>query len=240
MELIFLPRKFYNSYAILHTRFMLVILVRSLIIFIVLVAGMRLMGKRTLGELQPYEFVIVLAIADLASVPMQDISISIFYGLVPLGAVIILHYAITILTSKSIKARKFLNGKPFIIIDDDGINAKTMQKLNIDINDLLAGIRQQGYFSITQIKYGIIETNGKLSLLQDDEAKAPNSIPMTLIVEGKLLDENIADLNITREQINKLLSDNRLKMKDVLLLTAESNNIFIQPKNAKYIEVTVE
>jgi uncharacterized membrane protein YcaP (DUF421 family) len=219
---------------------MLVIVVRSIVIFIVLVVGMRLMGKRTLGELQPYEFVIVLAIADLASVPMQDISISIFYGLIPLGVVIVMHYAITILTSKSIKARKLLNGKPFIIIDDDGINAKTMEKLNIDVNDLLAGIRQQGYFSITQIKYGIIETNGKLSLLEDDEASPPNSIPMTLIVEGKLLDNNIQGLDITEAQINKLLSDNRLKMKDVLLLTAESKNIFIQPKNAKYIEVTVK
>lgn len=218
---------------------MLVVLVRSVIIFIILVIGIRLMGKRTLGELQPYEFVIMLAVAELACIPMQDINISIFYGLVPLGVVIVLHYTITILTSKSIKMRKFLNGKPFIVIDDDGINAETLQKLNIDINDLMASIRQQGYFSITQIKYGIIETNGKLSLLENEEAEAPNSIPMTLIVEGKLLDENINVLNITKAQIDKLLSDNRLKMKEVLLMTADSKNIFIQPKGAKYIQVQV-
>lgn len=218
---------------------MLVVLVRSVIIFIILVVGIRLMGKRTLGELQPYEFVIMLAVAELACIPMQDINISIFYGLVPLGVVIVLHYTITILTSKSIKMRKFLNGKPFIVIDDDGINAETLQKLNIDINDLMASIRQQGYFSITQIKYGIIETNGKLSLLENDEAQVPNSIPMTLIVEGKLLDENINVLNITKAQIDKLLSDNRLKMKEVLLMTADSKNIFIQPKGAKYIQVQV-
>lgn len=218
---------------------MLVVLVRSVIIFIILVVGIRLMGKRTLGELQPYEFVIMLAVAELACIPMQDINISIFYGLVPLGVVIVLHYTITILTSKSIKMRKFLNGKPFIVIDDDGINAETLQKLNIDINDLISSIRQQGYFSITQIKYGIIETNGKLSLLENDEAQVPNSIPMTLIVEGKLLDENINVLNITKAQIDKLLSDNRLKMKEVLLMTADSKNIFIQPKGAKYIQVQV-
>ncbi|NLL55734.1 MAG: DUF421 domain-containing protein [Clostridiales bacterium] len=219
---------------------MLVIIIRSIIIFLVLVLGMRLMGKRTLGELQPYEFVIVLAIADLAVTPMQDIAISIFYGLVPLGVVIILHYAITAVTAKSIKARKLLNGKPFIIIDDDGINSNTLKKLNIDVNDLLAGIRQQGYFSIQQIKYGIIETNGKLSLLQDDQAKPPNSIPMTLVVEGKILDENISAVNVTEEQIYKLLQENGLKLQDVLLLTADSKDIFIQPRNAKYIEVTVQ
>ncbi len=182
----------------------------------------------------------MLAIADLAVTPMQDIAISIFYGLVPLGVVIILHYAITAVTAKSIKARKLLNGKPFIIIDDDGINSNTLKKLNIDVNDLLAGIRQQGYFSIQQIKYGIIETNGKLSLLQDDQAKPPNSIPMTLVVEGKILDENISAVNVTEEQIYKLLQENGLKLQDVLLLTADSKDIFIQPRNAKYIEVTVQ
>lgn len=197
------------------------------------------MGKRTLGEMQPYEFVIVLAVAELACIPMQDISISIFYGLIPLGVVIILHSILTILSSKSIKMRKFLNGKPFIIIDDDGINVKTMEKLNIDVNDLLASIRQQGYFSITQIKYGIIETNGKLSILENDKADAPNSIPMTLIVEGKLLNKNVDALNLTQQSIDKLLNDNKLKMKEVLLMTADSNNVFIQPKNAKYIEVQV-
>jgi len=229
-----------NILPFLHTTNMLVIIIRSIIIFLVLVLGMRLMGKRTLGELQPYEFVIVLAIADLAVTPMQDIAISIFYGLVPLGVVIILHYAITAVTAKSIKARKLLNGKPFIIIDDDGINSNTLKKLNIDVNDLLAGIRQQGYFSIQQIKYGIIETNGKLSLLQDDQAKPPNSIPMTLVVEGKILDENISAVNVTEEQIYKLLQENGLKLQDVLLLTADSKDIFIQPRNAKYIEVTVQ
>lgn len=197
------------------------------------------MGKRTLGEMQPYEFVIVLAVAELACIPMQDISISIFYGLIPLGVVIILHSILTILSSKSIKMRKLLNGKPFIIIDDDGINVKTMEKLNIDVNDLLASIRQQGYFSITQIKYGIIETNGKLSILENDKADAPNSIPMTLIVEGKLLNKNVDALNLTQQSIDKLLNDNKLKMKEVLLMTADSNNVFIQPKNAKYIEVQV-
>lgn len=218
---------------------MLVVLVRSVIIFVTLVLGIRFMGKRTLGEMQPYEFVIVLAVAELACIPMQDISISIFYGLIPLGVVIILHSILTILSSKSIKMRKFLNGKPFIIIDDDGINVKTMEKLNIDVNDLLASIRQQGYFSITQIKYGIIETNGKLSILENDKADAPNSIPMTLIVEGKLLNKNVDALNLTQQSIDKLLNDNKLKMKEVLLMTADSNNVFIQPKNAKYIEVQV-
>jgi len=224
-----------------HTKSsMLTVLLRSIIIFTVLVIGIRFMGKRTLGELQPYEFVIMLAVAELACIPMQDISISIFYGLVPMGVIIVLHFAITVLTAKSIKARRLLNGRPFIVIDDNGICARTLKKLNIDVNDLLASIRQQGCFSITQIKYGIIETNGAISLLKNEEAPAPNSIPVTLIVEGRYMSENMQIMGITQAQVEKVMSDNRLKLKDVLLMTADSGKVFIQPKDAKYIEVQVE
>lgn len=212
---------------------------RSIIIFILLILGIRLMGKRTIGELQPYEFVITLAVADLACTPMQDISIPLLYGLVPLFAIFVAHYVITLITTKSIKFRKMLNGKPFIVIDGDGINSECLTKLNMNVNDLMALIRQQGYFSITQISYGIIETNGKLSVLPNEEAEAPKSIPMTLIVEGTLMHENIKSLDVTEEKINKVLQEKNLKQKDVVLMTADSNTLFIQPRNSKYFTVEV-
>lgn len=218
---------------------MLVVLVRSLIIFVLLVLGIRLMGKRTIGELQPFEFVIVLAVADLACTPMQDISIPILYGLVPLFTIFVAHYFLTLITTKSIKFRKVLNGKPFIVIDGDGINTECLTKLNMNVNDLMALIRQQGYFSVTQISYAIVETNGKLSVLENEEAEAPQSIPMTVIVEGTLLHENIQSLNITEEQINNVLSEQKIRKKDVVLMTADSNSLFIQPKNSKYLTVEV-
>lgn len=218
---------------------MLVVLLRSLIILFLLIVGVRLMGKRTIGELQPYEFVITLAVADLACTPMQDISIPILYGLVPLFTVFVAHYAITLVTTKSIKFRKVLNGKPFIVIDGDGINSECLTKLNMNVNDLMALIRQQGYFSVTQISYGIIETNGKLSILPNEEAEAPQSVPMTVIAEGHVMEENINSLNITVEQIDKVLSEQNIKKKDVVLMTADSNSLFIQPKKSKYVTVEV-
>ncbi len=218
---------------------MLVVLVRSLIIFILLVLGIRLMGKRTIGELQPFEFVITLAVADLACTPMQDISIPLAYGLVPLFTIFVAHYFITLATAKSIKFRKFINGKPFIVIDGDGINSECLSKLNMNVNDLLALIRQQGYFSITQISYGIIETNGKLSILENSQSEAPQSIPMTLITEGTLLHENIHSIDITEEQIERVLAEQKIRKKDVVLMTADSNTLFIQPRNSKYITVEV-
>jgi len=192
------------------------------------------MGKRTIGELQPYEFVITLAIADLACIPIQDISISIFYGLVPLVVVFLLHYGMTFFTTKSIRFRKFLNGKPQIIIDHDGIVSECLTKLCINVNDLLAMIRQQGYFSIKQIKFGVIETNGKLSILPKENVDPPKSVPMTLIVEGKIMTVNAQLIEFSKEKILKILKEKNVKLNQVVLMTADCEEILIQPRKSKF------
>ena len=213
---------------------MFIVLIRSVIIFLLLIIGIRLMGKRTIGELQPYEFVITLAVADLACTPMQDISVPLIYGVVPLLSLFVIHYVMTMLSAKFIRFRKVLNGKPFIVIDGDGINSETLTKLNMDVNDLISLIRQQGYFSVEQVAYAILETNGKLSVLPKENAVAPVSIPETLIVEGSIMTENVKSVGFSQEKIKKILSDNHVKEKDVVLLTCENNRLFLQPKNDKY------
>lgn len=213
---------------------MIVVVARSLIIFAVLIFIMRLMGKRTIGELQPYEFVITLAIADLACTPMQDISIPLLYGLIPLFTVFIAHYVITLITTNKIKFRSKLNGTPLIVIDSDGINSECLKKLNMNVDDLMSLVRQQGLFSLEQVSYGIIETNGKLSILENTEVDAPSSVPTTLIVEGKFMSQNMQNIDITTEQVQKILNEQQLIRKNIMLMTAESNKVFIQPKNEKF------
>lgn len=224
----------YISFAFAYAKGMLVILIRSVIIFTFLVLGMRLMGKRTIGELQPFEFVIVLAVAELACTPMQDLSTPLTYGLVPLFTLCVTHYFVTLCSAKYIRFRKFINGKPVIVVDSDGICSEAIRKLNLNVNDLLEMIRQQGYFSLQEIKYAIIETNGKLSIMENEEAEQPQSIPTTIVMEGKFLGNNAEPLQITKESILKLITDRKLKMKDVLLLTVDSNQVFLQAKNQKY------
>lgn len=197
------------------------------------------MGKRTIGEFQPFEFVIVLAVAELASTPMQDVSTPILYGLIPLFTVFIAHYIMTHISTKSIRFRKFVNGQPMIIIDGNGINYAILTKLSLNVNDILEMIRGQGYFSIEEVSYAVIETNGKLSVLENSQAQAPETVPATLIVEGKVMGENLKMINGKRENLEKILQDNKLAMKDVLLLTAESKKIFIQPKYGKYFTFEV-
>ncbi len=216
---------------------MFTVVLRALIVFVVLIAGVRLMGKRTIGELQPYEFVITLAVADLACTPMQDVSVPLLYGIVPILVLFVVHYLLTLLTTKSMLFRKFLNGKPFIVIDGDGINSECLTKLNLSVNDLLSLIRQQGYFSIPEISFGIIETNGKLSLLKNENAEAPSSIPTTLVVEGKIIDENAEKMNIDTQKIKNILREQSLSIKDTVLMTAESGKVFIQPKRAKFLTI---
>ena len=217
-----------------HATSMFIVLIRSLIIFTLLIVGIRLMGKRTIGELQPYEFVITLAVADLACTPMQDISVPLLYGLIPLFSIFVMHYLMTMLSAKFIRFRKVLNGKPFIVIDSDGINSECLTKLNMDVNDLVSLIRQQGYFSVEQVAYAIVETNGKLSVLPRENAPAPVSVPETLIVEGSVMTENAKSVGFSEEKIRSILEQNNLRVKDVVLLTCENNRLFLQPKKEKY------
>ncbi len=214
---------------------MVIITLRSLIIFSLLVFFVRLMGKRTIGELQPYEFVITLALADLACIPIQDSNISILYGLIPLTVLFLAHYFLTLLTAKSVKARLNINGRPITLIDPDGINTDSLKKLNLNVNDVLGMIRQQGYFCISEILYALIETNGKISIMANPDAVKPNDLPISLIVDGRLMTNNFELINFNTDKVRKILEENNLIQKDVILMAKEGKRLFIQPVGKKYI-----
>ena len=193
------------------------------------------MGKRTIGEYQPCEFVIVLAVAELAATPMQDISTPIIYGLVPLITVFVVHFILSSINKKSIRLRKFLNGKPMIVIDKDGINSQALKELNMNTDDLMGMLRGQGCFSIEEVNYAIMETNGKLSIMQNENAPGSQSIPMSVVVEGKIMGENIKNINLDKQKILDIIREKNLKLNEVLLMTLDSKKVFIQPINGKYM-----
>ena len=219
---------------------MLVVFIRTIIIYVCLVIGMRLMGKRTIGELQPFEFTITLAIADLACMPMQDISVPLIYGLVPLFVMFLLHYLITIIAGKSIKFRRFLNGKPVIVINEQGIDYKAINSLNVNINDILESLRSQQFFSPEQVRYAVYETNGNLSVLENENGYVPSSIPVTIIVEGKLMETNFRHASVSKDDVIEYLDSKHLKQKDVLLMTIENTHYYIQPKGKPFFSEEVK
>ena len=230
---------------------MLIIFVRCIIIYIALLVVMRLMGKRQLGELQPFEFVITLIIADVASIPMQDTSIPILHGIIPILTIFIVHLLISKLNFKSINFRKIIDGKPTIIINENGLDYKAMKSLNMHLNDLMESLRGQGYFNIKDVHMAIVETNGTLSVLPKFKATEvtnndldikgeDNSLPYSIILEGKIMKDALEKYGkIDKQDVKKLLKKHRLKIQQVYLFSIDnSNEAFIQPyKSPSFTEV---
>jgi len=226
---------------------MLVLFIRVQIIYFVVLLFLRIMGKRQIGEMQPYELVITLIIADLATVPMSDLNIPLFNGILPLAILVILHYSITMLTRKSIFLRKIISGQPVIVISPDGINYQALKKLNMNLHDLQESLRQCNYFNFEQVQYAIIETNGKMSVIptaQDAPATAqdvnannpPPKLPMLIVSDGKVINENMQQLDLSNERFNKLLQQlNIKKVKEVVVMSLDtSGKLYYQLKGQQY------
>ncbi len=238
---------------------MLIVFTRAIIIYVFLLIVMRLMGKKQLGELQPFEFAITLIVADLACIPMGDTSMPITYGLVPIFTLFVIHLLVTKLTKHSIKLRKLINGKPIIVINGDGIDYEMMKSLDMTVNDLMEALRSNGFFSPDEVEFAIVETNGDLSVLpktenipltrgdieslksgETSDDNTDSTIPYMLIAEGKRMGENIEKCGIDENVITDILNKYSLKQKDVLILTVRNNEtIFLQPKSQKAISTSV-
>lgn len=230
---------------------MLNLFIRCLILYFVLLIAMRLMGKRQLGELQPFELAITLVASDLVCIPMADSSIPILYGIIPVFSLFLVHIIITKLATKSIKFRKFLNGKPIIIIQNGNILPDVMKELNLNIDDIMEALRGAGCFNPSEVEYAILETNGNMSVLQKSQNRplAPSDvdinppkaeIPVTVIMEGEFVAENLATLEgNVKEDVLAYLNSIEMKQQDVLVLLVAGQDVFIQPYKGDYITSTL-
>lgn len=229
---------------------MLTIIIRSILIYLIVLLVFRLMGKRQLGQMQPFELVLTLIIADLATIPMAEVSVPVLHGVVPLLTLVVLHFLLTLISRSSQQFSKIISGKPVILVNPKGIDYQAMKKLNLSTDDIFAALRECGYFSLSQIQYAIMETNGKVSVMpKADYAPVTNGdlntkvedsfIPIVLISEGKLMKENIELAGINEEEIQKIISQNSpksKKIKDVLLLTIDkTGQTYLQMKEGEGI-----
>ncbi len=233
--------------------FMLTLVLRSIIIFCIVLVAVRLMGKRQIGDMQPFELVVTLIIADLACIPMSDVSIPIVFGIVPLLTLVVLHHFFTWANRKSVLVRKILNGKPVIVIDEKGINYEALKSLNMTINDLTEGLRVANCFDLSTVAYAIVETNGNISVLlksgaspvTNDDMKVDvdeSVLNVVLINDGKIIDENLKTFNLDKTFIDNVLSKQKVKnLKDVLIFTINSlGQGFFQEKNKQCQSFQVE
>lgn len=232
---------------------MITVIIRVFLIYALILFVFRLMGKRQLGQMQPFELVLTLIIADLATIPMAEMSVPILNGVIPLLTLVVFHYILTTLTRHSTGFSKFISGKPVIIISPTGIVYDSLKKLNITIDDLFEAIRGEGYFSFSEVLYAIMETNGKVSVMPKPEfspvtngnmgkKKEEDSLPLTIISDGKYMQENIEMSSKKIDFFEKLLKKEKIsKIKQILILTITQNGeIYLQEKNKEAKIINVE
>lgn len=227
--------------------------VRSIIIYLFVLFAIRFMGKRQVGEMQPFEFVITLIIADIATIPMSEISVPILHGIVPIFSIIIMHYFICLLSRKSMRARYLISGRSAIVVNPSGINYKELESLNMNLDDLIEALRCSDVYNLDDVAYAIIETNGKLCVIKKSSVETvtrgdikltspPASLPVSIIMDGKLMKENVTLTKLTEEQINECVSKTTAKtIKDIMIMTITANgDVYIQDYKNDALSFTID
>ena len=168
------------------------IFIRTSLIFLALFTVMRLMGKRQIGEMQPYELVITLIISDLACIPMADNTIPLLYGVIAILTVYFLHQVVCLIDLSVRASKAVLSGTPSIVLNKNGIDDTQLKKNNLDVSDLIENLRVKGYFSLDAVDYALYEAEGMFSALpKKDYETLQSSLPILIIDEGKFDEKNI-------------------------------------------------
>lgn len=187
---------------------MLLIAVRALVLYALLVLVMRLMGKRQIGQLQPFELVITIIIAELAVIPMSNTGIPLTNGIIGILVLLAAEVFLSLVALHSEKAREIICGKPTILINNGRLLPEAMQRVRVNMNDLLEQLRAKEYPNVSDIAYAVLENNGSLSVIPKSEARPPTTkemgqsapqpqFPVTLIMDGNIKLHNLELLGIT-------------------------------------------
>lgn len=223
---------------------MLILVLRTLILYIIVIIAMRIMGKRQLGELQPSELVVAIMISDLASVPMQAIDIPLLSGILPVMTLIIAEVMMSYLSLKSKHVRKLLSGEASIIIYDGRIDERELRKLRFNINDLLEELRLNSCHDVSDVQVAVIETSGKLSVIPKDNARTATTedlklsnlrhdgLPCTIISDGVLDKRELERSGKSLEWLEKEMAKRKIKrIKDIFIASLDAEDeLFIQLK----------
>ena len=221
---------------------MFILFLRAVFLYLVVIAVIRLLGKRQLGQLEPSEVAVTMLIADLASFPMQETGISVLSGIVPILAVLGMEVVLSFLSMRNIKIRKMLCGKPVILIENGRFLQENMRKNRVTLDELISQLRQNNVIDPSVVQYAILETGGNLSVFVRGEERPatakeagitpqPDSLPVTIISDGRILEENLHRAGKDTRWLQKILSKEKLTPQETFLLTVDSNNkISVFPK----------
>ena len=219
--------------------------VRTIILYLVLIAVVRLMGKRQIGQMEPSEFVVTMLVANLASIPMQDGAIPLYSGFVPIVTVLGVELVLSALSMKSVRLRKILCGKPVILVENGNILQKNLRKTRITLDELTGHLREKDVLDLRAVQYAILETNGNLSVFPYPNEKPASAkdagvqvkkqyLPVTVISDGELITKNLAKANKDTAWVHKVLQERQATLEETWLLTVDgSDRILFYRKEEK-------
>ena len=224
---------------------MFTLFLRSVFLYGLMILTMRLLGKRQLGEFEPYELALTILLADIISSPIGSVSTPLLYGILPVAAVIAVHGIISVACVKSDKIRSIISGRPTLVINRGVINLKELDRLCLSVADLLEGLRGAGFMDPGEVGTAVLEANGKISAFASGEKRPPKKeelnmpysyegLPMVLAVNGRVQQDNLKTIGQNEKWLEKTLSAQGIKIKDAALCMIDtSGKMTVQAKNAK-------
>ncbi len=209
--------------------------IRTAILYILLIVSVRLMGKRQVGQMEPSEFVVTMLVANLASIPMQDEGIPLFTGLIPILTVLGLELVLSAMSMKSILVRKWLCGKPVILMENGHILQDNLRRTRITIDELMGHLRLNEVLELDTVQYAILETNGSLSVFLKAGEKPATAreagiqaekeyLPVTVVEDGKVLKKNLSLVNKDEKWVDKVLKSKNSTIKETFVLTVDKTD----------------
>ncbi len=216
--------------------------IRTLILYLSVIVAVRTMGKRQIGELDPSELVVTILISDLAAIPMQDLGIPLFAGLVPIATLVATEIIVSFIALKSRLVRRILNGQPAIIIQKGELDIPKLRQMRITTDEIIESLRKQNVSSISDVKYGVIEPDGTLTIVLKQPQQPVTAemlsltpkdtgLPLIVVSDGSLVSRSLQLLKIDQSEVVNRLKNQGLTVKDVFIMTLDDcGNSFIQRK----------
>ena len=223
----------------------MIVFIRAILLYFLIIFCLRLMGKRQLGELQPSELVITILISNIASLPIEDNSIPMIMGIVPIVVLSGFELITSSISLKSEKFRTLVSGKPVIIVRNGEIDQKAMRELRFSVDDLMESLRGKSVFDIRDVQYAIVETTGQVSVFQKHDAQTVTTKmldikgsdadpPAVIISDGKKIRSAMDAYSITDPWLDSVLRENKIQEQEIFLMTADRNHqYYIVPAVSK-------
>ena len=213
---------------------MIITLIRTIILYILVICTMRILGKRQIGQLQPAELVVTILLSEIMVIPMQDTQIPLVNTIIPVLLLVGFEILVSFFSMKSIKLRSILQGNSLIIIRNGIIDQKQLKRLRFTIDDLLEALRKKDVFDISEVMYAIVETDGTLSVMLNPEKNYASKedlqitvkekgLQCVVISDGRIIQSDFKDCGMNMPKLKKILNQNKIVVKDIMLMTIDKN-----------------